>query len=653
VCGVAGIVSQDPGLLDRLGDMIRSIRHRGPDDEGRLVAPPVALGHRRLSIIDLESGRQPLSNEDGTVHIVYNGEIYNFPQLRRELEGQGVTFRTRSDTEVVLRLYERDGARCVERLRGMFAFGIWDARARRLVLARDRIGQKPMFWAATPRGFAFGSEVKAVLASGLVEPGVDLEALWHYVSLRFIPDEMTLFRGVRKLPAAHVLIYEEGRARLERYWEISYRDKLRGGEAEVAEELDGVLTESVRAHTLADVPVGAFLSGGIDSSLMTALLATGSPQAVPTFSIGVEEQDWNELPWARQVAEAYRTDHHEWVVRADLVRLLPRMIWHMDEPADPFGAGVFLVSERAARSVKVVLTGDGGDELFAGYDRFAGQQLVELYCLLPEFLRRTVMHRIAGAIPDSYGYKSFAQKVRWLNDLSLTNRGDRYARSLSFLRFTEEAKARLFSDAARARIGPPDSREKVLRYFNAEGVDDLVDRMLHTDCMTRLPDHLLLIVDRMAMAHGLEARPPMLDHHVIEFAARIPGRMKLKGRKLKHILKTVAARHLPAPLINRPKQGFGFPLAAWMRGELRGLMEGMVADSRMAESGIFDRAEMSRLVSEHVSGAADNNFRLWILLNLEIWHRIFLEGWSPDQALEWLERTGGQGHASRHAHAGR
>ena len=657
MCGVAGIISDDPGLLERLGEMIRAIRHRGPDDEGILVAPPAALGHRRLSIIDLASGHQPMGNDDGTIHIVYNGEIYNFPELKRELEGEGVRFRTRSDTEVVLRLYERDGPHCVERLRGMFAFGIWDARRRRCVLARDRAGQKPMFWAESPRGFVFGSEVKAVLAAGLQPPEIDLEALWHSVSLRFVPDEMTLFRGVRKLPAAHVLIRENGRTRLERYWEISYGDKLRGSEEEIAAGLDEVLAESVRAHALSDVPVGTFLSGGIDSSLMTAFLAGHAKNPVPTFSIGVEEQDWSELPWARQVAEAYATEHHEWVVRADLVRLLPRMIRHMDEPSDPFGAGVFLVSERASRHVKVVLTGDGGDELFAGYDRFAGQRLVELYCLLPRFLRRTVMSRLAAAVPDSYGYKSLAQKVRWLNDLSLTDRGDRYARSLSFLRFTEDAKAALFTPWARQAAGATDSggdsREKVLAHFNAPGVDDLVDRMLHTDCMTRLPDHLLLIVDRMAMAHGLEARPPFLDHHVMEYAARIPGRMKLKGRRLKHILRKVAARHLPAALIDRPKQGFGFPLAAWMRGELRPLLEGMVADSRMAEAGIFERKEMTRLVTEHVEGAADHNFRLFILLNLEIWHRMYVDGLDADEALEWLERTERANHAPRHAHAGR
>ena len=637
MCGIAGLVSGDPEVLARLDAMVHAVRHRGPDDEGRLVRAPVALGHRRLSIIDIEGGHQPLSNDSGTVHIVYNGEIYNFPELRQQLQADGEVFRTRSDTEVALRLYEREGPRCVEKFRGMFAFGIWDEPRRRLVLARDPLGQKPLFYCATPRGFAFASEVKGVLASGLVAPEPDLEALYHYISLRFVPDRMTLFRGVRKLPAAHVLVFEDGRERLERYWSVSYRDKLRGGEDEIALGLEEVLRESVRAHTLSDVPVGCFLSGGIDSSLVTALLAGETAGPLPTFSIGVEEEAWSELPFARQVARRYGTDHHEWVVKADLVRLLPRMIWHMDEPSDPFGAGVYLVSQLTARHVKVALTGDGGDELFAGYDRFAGQRLVDLYCVLPAFLRRTVMKRLAELVPDSYGYKSLAQKVRWMNDMSLVGRGERYARSMSFLRFTEEAKARLFTPGALSGIPVPDSRSKILEHFEAEGVEDLVDRMLHTDCMTRLPDHLLLIVDRMAMAHGLEARPPLVDQKVVEYAARIPGRLKLKGRRLKYILRKVAARHLPASLVGRRKQGFGFPLAAWMRGELRGLLEAAIRESRFAGAGVFDPAEMRRILAEHVEGRSDHNFRLWILLNLEIWHRIHLEGRSPDQVLEWME----------------
>jgi asparagine synthase (glutamine-hydrolysing) len=637
MCGIAGIVSERDELRARVGAMAATLAHRGPDDAGVEHYTGASLGHQRLSIIDLDGGHQPLSNARRTVHIVFNGEIYNFPELREELVREGVAFRTRTDTEVILALYERDGERCVDRLRGMFAFGIWDEPRQRLFLARDRMGQKPLFYRTLPGGgLAFASEVKGILAGGLAANELDMQALYHYISLRYIPDELTLFKGIAKLPAAHTLTLEHGTVRRRRYWSVSYLDKLPDDEEDVRRELDRRLRESVKIHALADVPVGTFLSGGIDSSLITGMLADQSERPVDTFSLGVREHEFNELPFAREVASRWHTAHREAVVSADLVHLVPQMIWHMDEPSDPFGVGVYLVSRLAARDVKVVLTGDGGDELFAGYDRFAGNRLVDLYAVLPAALRRTVIRSLANRVPDSFGYKSLAQKVRWVNEMSLLQGGERYALSMSFLRFTEDAKRSLFRPAALSDLPEQESVGKILAHYNASCVEDAVDRMLYTDGMTRLPDHLLMIVDRMAMAHGLEARPPLLDHEIVEFAARIPARLKLNGHRLKYVLRQTASAYLPRDIITRKKQGFGFPIARWMRTELRPLLEHVFRDSRFVEAGIFERGYMDRLLTEHLSGRSDHNFRLWILLNLEVWHRLYLEQQSPEQLAEWM-----------------
>jgi len=588
---------------------------------------------------------------DRTLAVVFNGEIYNFPTLRRSLENEGRRFRTRSDTEVILHLYEKHGVDCVAHLDGMFAFALWDASRQRLFLARDHMGQKPLFFCRTQRGFAFASEVKGVLASGLVAREADLEALFHYISLRFIPDRLTLFKGVEKLPAAHHLVYENGVARVEQYWSFSCVDKQAGSEAELTDALDHALGDTVRTHLLSDVPVGAFLSGGIDSSLVTALMARESGEPIPTFSIGVQEQGFSELPFAAQVARQYHTRHHEEIVSANLVHLVPKMVWHLDEPSDPYGAGVYLVSALAAGRVKVVLSGDGGDELFAGYDRFAGQRLAMIYAILPRSLRRTLMRRLIGLVPESFGYKSVAQKLQWLNEMSLVEGGERYASSMSFLRFTEDAKRSLFTPDARAGLGGLDSTEKILVHFNSPNASDLVDRMLYTDLMTRIPDHLLPIVDRLAMAHGLEVRPPFLEHRMVEFAGHLPADLKLRGTQLKYILRRVAARYLPPEIIHRPKQGFGFPLARWMQTDLSGLLREVIADSRFIAAGIFSRPYVERLLHEHLQGKRDHNFRLWILLNLEVWHRLFLEQQSLEDVGEWIERSLGRSPAGTHSPA--
>jgi asparagine synthase (glutamine-hydrolysing) len=635
MCGIAGFWGKEHA--QQIVGMTNIMHYRGPDDSGFLHGDGISLGQRRLSIIDLGGGHQPIPNETGRLHLVCNGEIYNSPELREALVAKGHTFRTHTDVETILHLYEEHGDACVRHLRGMFAFAIWDSDRERLLLARDPMGQKPLFHAEKNGCFAFASEVKGVLEANLLPREIDLEALWHYMSLRYLPDESTLFRGIRKLPAAHTLVHEKGQTRIERYWSLSFQEKRRGSDAELIDALEHELLEAVKLHLLSDVPVGSFLSGGIDSGLVTAMMAKVGKTPFPTFSIGVKEQSFNELPFARMVTERYGLDGHEEVVEADIIHKLPTMIHHMDEPADPFGVGVFLVSQVAARHVKVVLSGDGGDENFAGYDRFAGQRMAELYGLLPAVLRRQVFGRLFKLVPETFEYKSLASKLRWMNEMSFYSSGERYAHSMSFLRFTDAHKQALFTPAARERIADTDSTGKILEHFNAPAASELVDRMLYTDLMTRMPDHLLAIADRMSMAHSIESRPPLIDHKITEFAASLPGHLKLRGRKLKYCLRQVAARYLPRELIERPKQGFGFPIAHWLRTDLRHFLDNLFRESRFVELGLFDGAEVRRLLDEHIGGKADHNFRIWIWLNLELWYRMYFENQSVEALGAFIE----------------
>jgi asparagine synthase (glutamine-hydrolysing) len=647
MCGIAGIVGgAHPEAVRAMAD---ALVHRGPDGEGFYNDERASLGHRRLSIIDLDGGHQPISSPDGRLQLICNGEIYNSPELRRQWQGSGYQFKTQCDVEVILALYQRYGADCVKHLRGQFAFAVWDSAEETLFLARDHIGQKPLYYSLEGGVLLFGSEPKAILASGMLKPEMSLEGLWHYMSLRYMPDDYSMFKGIHKLPAAQTLTWRAGQVETNPYWRLDFNSKLPGGKAEAEGRLAELLLETVRDHQLSDVQVGAWLSGGIDSSTIASMMASTSAQPVPCFSIGFAEQQFNELPYARMVAQRYGMDAHERIVEADLVHLMPSMVNHMDEPSDPFGVGVYLSAQLASEHVKVVLSGDGGDENFAGYDRFAGQQLASYYGLLPETLRHQVMARVIRMIPESFGYKSLAQKATWLHEMSFHSDGQRYAQSLAFLRFMPAIKEELFTASARARIGDDDSVGKVLRYFDADNADHLVDRMLHTDLMTRMPDHLLAIVDRMSMAHGLEARAPLVDYRIVELAASLPPNLKLRGMNLKYILKQVAAHYLPRELIQRKKQGLSFPIAQWLRTSLRGFMLALLAESRLVEAGIFQRAAVDRLVTEHLSGRVDHNYRLWMLINLEIWYRLYLEGQTLDELRELTCRLSSAAHVSEPA----
>jgi asparagine synthase (glutamine-hydrolysing) len=646
VCGICGewnLQGVDAKPLERMND---ALVHRGPDDQGAVLLGEAGLAMRRLSIIDLTRGHQPIANEDASVWIVFNGEIYNHRELRRELAGRGHWFKTDSDTEVILHLYEDRGERVVDDLRGMFAFAIWDQRRRKLLLARDRFGQKPLFYRFDGRRFVFASEIKAILAAGGPDadrPELDLRSLDEYLTLRFIPSPHTLFKGIRKLPPAHLLVLDASGTEprpgflaaapsieVRRYWHLRYQPKRGNHEAELVDEARERIREAVESHKISDVPVGAYLSGGMDSSLVVAMMAEivaetrGEP--LHTFAVGVDDQQFNELPYARAVAEHCGTRHHEEMVWPDMVQLLPSMVYHLDEPSDPIAACMYHAASLAARHVKVVLTGDGGDEIFAGYDRYYGFRWVNLYAALPAGLRRSLLGPGLNALRDTSAYKNLTQKARWMHDLSFHAGGRRYAQATAFFRFGQEGKGGLYAPDVVASLADADPMESVIRGFDeAEARDDL-DRMLQADISTRLPEHSLMLSDRMTMARSLEARSPFLDHRLAEFVATLPVSLKMRGRTLKYILRRVAAPYLPESILKRPKQGFMFPLGYWMKGPLLPVLQHLLSSSTLVEEGIFRREPIEKLVEEHVAHRADHHVRLWMILNVEIWYRMYVRG---------------------------
>jgi asparagine synthase (glutamine-hydrolysing) len=619
--------------------MAAAIAHRGPDDEGFHLRGPIGLASRRLSIIDPEGGHQPIANEDGSVWVVFNGEIYNHQSLRRGLEARGHRFSTRSDTEVIVHLYEEEGESCVEALHGMFAFALWDEREGVLVLARDRLGQKPVFYSESGGAFRFASEVKALLAVSSQGRELDLESLHHYLSLRFVPSPRTMFRGIHKLPPGHYLVLRDGVKRVHRYWQLSFRQKLATSDDELLERLEEQLERSVAEHLLSDVPVGALLSGGMDSSMIVALASRVVSRPLQTFAIGVEQQEFDELPHARRVAEHCGTHHIERRVSADLIHQLPEMIACLDEPSDPIAACMSRAAELAASHVKVVLGGDGGDELFAGFDRYQGVGYIESYQRLPPLLRHKILRPLMALIPESFAYKSLSQKIRWLDRLSdLPDFAERYAEATCFFRFDHQEKRALWGESLWSRVEEIDSARVITEAFNSDHAEDPLDRMLYADFVTRLPEHSLMLGDRMSMSHGLELRSPFLDHQLVELLAAFPSRLKIRRGTLKYALRRLAESRLPRDIVRRPKQGFMFPVAFWFREELFPFLEGFLTQARTVEQGIFQRGSILRLLSEHRAGRVDHHVRLWMLLNVELWVRMYLEGESRESIGEELRR---------------
>jgi asparagine synthase (glutamine-hydrolysing) len=619
--------------------MSEALMHRGPDENGHYLNGQVGIGCRRLKIVDQQGGCQPISNEEGNLWVVYNGEIYNYEHLRHQLERKGHEFRTHTDTEVIVHLYEEFGERCVEKLRGMFAFALWDEHERQLILARDRLGQKPLFYVKDRDEFLFASEIKALLAVCRTRPEIDYESLHHYLSLRFIPSPRTMLREINKLPPAHVLVYREGRVKISRYWRLSFRDKLELSESALIEGLREKLRETVAAHLVGDVPVGAFLSGGLDSSIIVAMMASSIRGPFATFSVGVENSQFNELPYAREVSKRFGTHQFETCANVDLIDLLPHMIWCLDEPSDPVAASKYLASRLASTKVKVVLGGDGGDELFAGFDRYFGVNYVAYYARIPESVRRNFLGPLFWQIPASFGYESIAQKLQWVHQVSaLPDVAQRFAEAVFFFRFNHAKKQALLGDCIWREVGEIDSSNLLVKEFAACDADSPIERMAYTDYMMRLPEHSLMLTDRLSMAHGLEVRSPLVDHEIVEYVAAFPARLKIHGRQRKYIQRKVAERELPPSITKRKKRGFRFPLASWFGNELHPFLERFLTDSGFVHEGLFRQDCVSRLLEEHRNRRVDHHVRLWMLLNLQIWYTLVIQRQSPAEVVERMRR---------------
>jgi asparagine synthase (glutamine-hydrolysing) len=638
MCGICGKYSPAGVHVADIEPMLRAIAHRGPDDEGVYVNGRIGLGNRRLSIIDLPGGRQPIGNEDETIWVVFNGEIYNYPALRHELQQRGHVFHTHSDTEVIVHLYEEMGERCVQKLRGMFAFALWDENQQKLLLARDRLGQKPLFYAQAGGELLFGSEIKAILAVDDQPRTMNYAAMHHYLSLRFVPSPQTMLTHVHKLPPAHILVWQAGELHISRYWDMSFQEKLALDENAYIDGLRERLKEAIDSHLISDVPVGAFLSGGLDSSMIVAMMAQDLGVSTSTFAVGVAEQDFNELPYARQVAEYHRTNHQEACVASNLMLALPEMIWHLDEPSDPIAACQYHAAALAAQHVKVVLGGDGGDELFAGFDRYVGLGYVDYYAAVPSVLRRSLFGPALARIPDSFAYKNRTQKLRWMHQLSLlSDTAERYAEATFFFRFNHAEKQALFGDALWQEVGGLNSADIIAQPFRNAPAGDVIDRMLYADYHTRLPEHSLMLTDRMTMAHSLELRSPFLDHELVEYLAAFPSQLKIRGGQLKFVLRRLAEEYLPAQIVRRDKQGFMFPIAYWFRNDWYPALSELLLDSFFVREGLFRRQGVQQLLQEHREGRVDNHVRLWMLLNLAIWHQIYVKGNSVPDVSEMMK----------------
>ncbi len=626
MCGINGRVNYRTGAPVAAGTleaMCDLLQHRGPDGFGVWTDGDVGFGHRRLAVIDPSSaGRQPLSTPDGRFTITFNGEIYNFQDLRRDLEQTGCRFVSRTDTEVILRAYERYGTGCLERLRGMFAFAIWDAHERRLFAARDRAGQKPFYYREDADGLAFASEPKAFLAEPSFVPEVDPEALFHYLSFQYVPSPGSAFRGLRRLPPAHFLIVDRGRVTIDRYWTLRYSPKAPVSAADATEQIRTELAEATRIQLVSDVPLGAFLSGGIDSSLVVALMAQAGGR-VKTFSIGFDDQEYDELAYARQVADRFGTDHHEAIVRPDAVAILPKLVWHYNEPfADSSAVPTLYLSEMTRRHVTVALNGDAGDESFAGYERYAASRLAARLDAIPLPARRALARwtrtRGLGGRP-----RSTQSRLQRFLQAAADSRARRYARWM--FHFDDSRKREICTPELLARAGAHESGAYYDALFALSPHEDLLDATLRADVERYLPDDLLIKVDIATMAYGLESRSPLLDHVLMERAAVLPVDLKLHGTTKKYLLKRIARGLLPDAVIDRPKMGFGVPLDRWFRGPLRELAHDVLLGSRLRSRGYFQPDAVERLLREHESGQRNWHYQLWNLLVLELWHQTFID----------------------------
>lgn len=624
MCGIAGMVSAASGEqidAEVIHRMCQAIVHRGPDDEGLFVKGGTGLGMRRLSIIDLAGGHQPVFNEDRSVWTVFNGEIYNFPELRKELVARGHSFYTHCDTEVIVHLYEEMGADCVQKLRGMFAFALYDERKRKLLMARDRFGKKPLHYALDGERLLFGSEIKSILVVAPELATVDHQALLEYMYFGYVPDPRTAFTTIQKLPPGYLLEFENGKIDVRQYWDLpQYGTTAPRSEEEILREMESRLAEAVKIRLISDVPLGALLSGGTDSSTVVALMARASAKPVKTFSIGFRNEDFNEAKYARIVAEKFGTDHHEMIVEPDVLGTVEMLTGSLEEPfGDSSMLPTYFVSRMAREHVTVALSGDGGDEIFAGYGRYGVHLRRQAFERIPGWARRFYREQIYPRLPGDMRGKKFSYNV------SLPWK-ERYVDGISFVPSFERDMPLLSDDFRAVMAESGDPQNVMYRYFDEAPAKDPVSQMLYVDTKTYMVADILTKVDRMSMATSLEVRVPILDHAFVEWATALPVEWKIRGGHLKYILRKLAERiGVPREVLYRPKQGFAMPLVHWIRHELKDLILTVLLDSRTLERGYFEPRGVRQLLDEHFRGRRNHSGRIWRLLMFELWHRNYLE----------------------------
>ncbi|MEJ7623623.1 MAG: asparagine synthase (glutamine-hydrolyzing) [Pyrinomonadaceae bacterium] len=627
MCGITGFINAGGGRVDRtlLGRMNDAIAHRGPDDDGFYVNENAALAMRRLSIIDVAGGKQPIHNSDKSKWLVFNGEIYNYQELRADLERLGRTLYTKSDTEAVIQLYDVYGADCLQHLRGMFAFAIWDERDKSLFLARDRVGKKPLLYSHQPNGdLIFGSEFQALLKHPSISREVDRDAIDSYMSFLCVPAPLTAFKQIRKLEPGHWLRWKAGEIETRRYWVPDFSKKIKITEEEAIVETTRILRESTRLRMISEVPLGAFLSGGVDSSTVVALMAQESDKPVKTFSIGFEEEDFSELKYAKRVAEHVGAEYHEFIVRPNALDVLPTLVEHYGEPyADSSAIPTYYVAKETRKHVTVALNGDGGDESFAGYERYTAMRIAEAYRRVPAALRKVFVEAPVGLLPSDELRRSRIRDAKRFLQAAKLPRTERYLRWMST--FNRDAKRDLYTDEFTASLNGHDAGDVLEKWFAEANGSGTLDATLLTDQMTYLPNDLLVKVDIATMANSLEARSPFLDHKLIEFAASLPEGMKMRSFETKSLLKKVAARLVPKDVVYRRKMGFGVPVGRWFRGEMKDFVSGVLLSEKSLRRGIVKPEIVERYVAEHIAGTRDHSFQLWTLLMLEMWFQRFID----------------------------
>lgn len=628
MCGICGILYFDAerrASLPMLKAMCDTIVHRGPDDEGQVVVGPAGLGMRRLSIIDLSTGHQPISNEDETVWIVFNGEIYNFPLLRQELENLGHRFKTHTDTETILHGYEAWGENVCQRLNGMFAFAIWDQKKQTLFLARDRLGIKPLYYYHDDEKLVFGSELKAILKCPELDCSLNPVALNNYLTFEYIPSPHSIFQEIHKLPPGHWLCWHQDRLQDHPYWQLRPQE-IPITEGEASEKLSALLKDAVQLRLISDVPLGAFLSGGLDSSIMVSQMAAVMNQPVKTFSIGFKESSYNELQYARAVAKKYGTEHHEFVIEANALELTEKLVRHLDEPFGDFSIfPTYLVSKMARDYVTVVLSGDGGDELFAGYDAYRAHRLDrKMYHWLPKLLKYGLLNPLASRLTPTEQKKGLVNSLKRFIEGTQLPKSLYHARWMVFLH--EQERKQLFTDSMLEELAPYDPYDFIHEYSrHAESLDDIT-RTGYIDVKTYLVDDILVKVDRMSMATSLEARVPYLDHRIVEFCYSLPPQLKMKGYQTKYLLQKTFWNALPPEVQRRDKQGFSIPIKNWIRHELKPMMLDLLSEERLRDQGLFRPSTVQKWIAEHLDGRHNHSHKLWALMVFQQWMDIYGKG---------------------------